>query len=150
MIRTEHFSFVPYGVLHNEDVRAYIHYNIQELGNVDMLSLYTKHMMDNFGNLKPDFKSLQDKGFIQFVHFSAFDEPEWMRYVLSLIHNEFIWLDIPHKIMKQSIQAVTCLNDTNEILGLRHVKNKSVMEVIGSKHDNRSMTISDIVKFDVR
>lgn len=58
------FSYVPYGVLHNEDVREYIHYNIEELGNADMLSLYTKHMMDDFGNLIPNFKSLQDKGFI--------------------------------------------------------------------------------------
>lgn len=63
------FSSVSYGVLHNEDIKAYIHCNIKELGNADMLSLYTKHMMDEMGNLKPDFKSLQHKGFIQIVHF---------------------------------------------------------------------------------
>ncbi|XP_057856259.1 uncharacterized protein LOC131065690 [Cryptomeria japonica] len=55
------FSSVSYGVLHNEDIRAYIHCNIKELGNADMLSLYTKHMMDEMGNLKLEFKSLQDK-----------------------------------------------------------------------------------------
>lgn len=58
------FSSVPYGVLHNKDIRAYIHCNIEELGNVDMLSLYTKHMMYGMGNLKIEFKSLHDKGFI--------------------------------------------------------------------------------------
>lgn len=30
------FSSVSYGVLHNEDIRAYIHCNIKELRNVDM------------------------------------------------------------------------------------------------------------------
>lgn len=58
------FSSVSYGVLHNEGIRTYIHCNIEELGNVDMLSLYTKHMMDEMGNMNPEFKSLQDKGFI--------------------------------------------------------------------------------------
>lgn len=33
------FSFVSYRVLHNEDIREYIHCNIMELGNLDMLSL---------------------------------------------------------------------------------------------------------------
>lgn len=59
------FSFIPYGVLHNVDIRPYIHYNIEEHGYVDILSLLTKHMMDGMGNLKSEFKSLQTKGFIQ-------------------------------------------------------------------------------------
>lgn len=58
------FPFVPYRVLHVEYIRAYIHCNIEELGNIEMLSFYTKHMIDGMGNLKYDFRSLQDKGFI--------------------------------------------------------------------------------------
>lgn len=50
------FSFVSYGVLHNEDIRTIIHCNIEELGNVDILSFYTKHMMEEMGNLKPELK----------------------------------------------------------------------------------------------
>lgn len=45
---------------------------------MNMLSLYTKHMMDGMGNLKPEFKTLQDKDFIHFIHFSMFDEHEWV------------------------------------------------------------------------
>lgn len=45
---------------------------------------------------------------------------------------------------------VTCLNATDEITGLRHVKNTTVTEVTRSHHDNRSMTISDTIKYDVR
>lgn len=57
------FSYVLYGVLHNEDIRAYIHYDLEELRNVDMLDLYNKHLSDGLGNLKPEYKALQDKGF---------------------------------------------------------------------------------------
>lgn len=72
------------------------------------------------------------------------------RYILSRIHDEFIWLDKPYKITKNAIQAVTCLNEIGEILSLRNVKNMIVIEVTGSQHDSRSMTISDIVEYDVR
>lgn len=64
MIQKVFFSSVPHGMLHNEDIREYIHCNMKELGNVDMLSLYTKHIMDEMGNLKREFMSLHDKGFI--------------------------------------------------------------------------------------
>lgn len=48
------FSSVPYDVLHNEDVRAYIHCDLAELGNADMLTLYNKHLVDSLGNLKQE------------------------------------------------------------------------------------------------
>lgn len=52
------FFTVPYGVLRVQDIRAYIHYNFEELGNAKMLKLYTKHIVYDMGNLKPDFISL--------------------------------------------------------------------------------------------
>lgn len=48
------FSSVPYGVLHVDDVRAYIHYNIEETGNEEILALYNKHITDKDGNPKPE------------------------------------------------------------------------------------------------
>lgn len=30
------FSSTPYNILHNEDIRAYIYYNFEDLGNSDM------------------------------------------------------------------------------------------------------------------
>lgn len=144
------FSYVPYRVLNVEDIRAYIHYNIEEFGNAKILSLYTKHVMDGMGNLKPDFKSLKDKCFIQFVNFLIFDELEWVKYILSKVRDEFIWLDKPYKITKNEIKVVTCLNATGEVPGLRNVKNTIVTEVTNSQHDSRSMTISDIIEYDVR
>lgn len=45
---------------------------------------------------------------------------------------------------------VTCLNATGEVPGLRNVKNMIVTEVTDFEHDRRSMTISDIIEYDVR
>lgn len=57
------FSLVLYDVLHNEYIRAYIHCDLKELDNADMLNLYKKHLMNSLSNLKPEYKVLQDKGF---------------------------------------------------------------------------------------
>ncbi|XP_059066162.1 uncharacterized protein LOC131857518 [Cryptomeria japonica] len=53
------FSSVPYDVLHNKDIRAYILCDLEEIGNVDMLDLYNKHLANGLGNLKPTYKVLQ-------------------------------------------------------------------------------------------
>lgn len=45
------FSLVPYGILHNKDIRAYIYCDLEEIGNSDMLNLYNKHLADSLGNL---------------------------------------------------------------------------------------------------
>lgn len=42
------------------------------------------------------------------------------------------------------------MNATGEVLGLRNVKNQTMIEATGSKHDGRSMTISEIIEYDVR
>lgn len=72
------FSLVPYNILHNEDIWAYIHCDLEELGNADMLFMYNKHLVENLGILKPEYKILQDKDFSQFIHFPLFDEGEWI------------------------------------------------------------------------
>lgn len=94
------FSSVPYKLLHVEDIRAYIHSNIEELGSAPMMKLYTHHMICRMGSLKLEFKSIEEKGFTQFINFSVFDEPEWVKYILSRMHNKFMWLYKPYKINK--------------------------------------------------
>lgn len=84
------------------------------------------------------------------MNFLVFHEPEWVRYILSRVHDEFIWLDKPYKITKNAIQVVTCLKASGEVLGLSNVKNTIVTEVTSSQHDKKSMKISDIIEYDVR
>lgn len=84
------FSSVSYKVLHVDDVRAYIHCIIEETGNEVILSLYNKHIRDKDGNPKPEYAQLQRKSFMKFFHFLLFDEGEWVRYILSHVHDDFI------------------------------------------------------------
>lgn len=144
------FSSILYGVLHVEDIRAYIHCDFKELESAKMMKLYARHMIDDMRNLKLEFNSLQHKGFIQFINFLVFDKPEWARYILSRVHGELIWLDKLHKITKQEIKAIICLNEIDEVPSLRNIKNQTVMEATSSKHDGRSMTINDIIEYDIK
>lgn len=104
-------------------------------------------MINGIGNLKPEFNSIEEKGFAQFVNFLIFDEPTWARYILSRIHDEFMWLDKPFKITQNAIKAITCLSSIVEVPTLRNVKNQMVTEATSSQFDSRSMTIHDIVEY---
>lgn len=57
------FSSVSYGVLHVEDIRTYIHSNLEELGGSQFLNLYTKHILGEDLKAKPEFKVLKENNF---------------------------------------------------------------------------------------
>lgn len=63
MIQKNTFSSIPHNILHIEDVRVFTHCNIEEIGSAQILNLYTKQMADEVGNLKPEFKVMEEKGF---------------------------------------------------------------------------------------
>lgn len=69
---------------------------------------------------------------------------EWVRYTLSIIHDKFLWLYIPHFINKEVIRVVTSFCSTGPILVLKFVKNEIVMDQTGVKYDKRSLTTKDI------
>lgn len=73
-----------------------------------------------------------------------------MRYILSHVHDEFIWLDKPYKITKQAIHAVTFLNQTSGKPNLRKVMNPTITKLTDSQFDIRSMMIDDILEHDVK
>lgn len=50
-------------MLPNEDIRACINCDLDDLGNENMLDLYNKHLVDGLGNIKPEYKVLQNKVF---------------------------------------------------------------------------------------
>lgn len=49
------FSFVLHGVLHVDNIRAYIHCETEETITEDILDLYTNNIMDEIGNPKPEY-----------------------------------------------------------------------------------------------
>lgn len=104
------FSSVPYRVLHKEDIRAYIHENIEELGSSQIMNLYSHHIIGEDFIVKPKFQTLEEKKLMQFVKFPIFGENEWVRYILSRVHAKFMWLNVTFKITKEAICVVMGLN----------------------------------------
>lgn len=79
-----------------------------------------------------------------------FDEDEWERYIMSRVHDEFMWLDRPYKITKHVVHVVTCLHQTSRKPNLRKVTNPTVIKLTGAQYDNKSMTIDDILENEVK
>lgn len=144
------FFSIPHGVMHVDDVRAYIHCEIEETDTKEILDLYTDNIRDEIGNSKLEFMQLQRKGFTQFMNFVSFEEKEWVRYVPSRIHHEFIWLDQPYKITPEAIKIVTCLHQIGVKPRLRKVTNPMVTMLTSAKFDGRSMKINTIKDDDVK
>lgn len=57
------FSHVPEGVVYVEDVRAYIHCHIEDLGTSEIKGMYMSELMGEFGKIKPTYKHIEDLRF---------------------------------------------------------------------------------------
>lgn len=53
------------------------------------------------GRLKEQFRSIADKGFHHAINFIDDFNDELIRFVQRCIHDQFMWLDRPHKITKE-------------------------------------------------
>lgn len=136
-------SSVPYGVLHVEDIRSYIHCKLEDLGTFAIFDQY-RTLCDKQGVIKDQFRRVTNKGFHHAMNFLDEFEGDHIRYVLSKIHNQFMWLDRAHKITKEDTHAVTGLWATGEVPVLRTIPKNEVARLTKSKWDGRAMTINEI------
>ena len=84
------FSQTPHGVLHVEDIRAYIHGKLEIIGNTQIIRDLRDIMEE--GEFKSEFAKLKDLNIFQLFKFYEFDEPKWIKIILSRIHDQFIWM----------------------------------------------------------
>lgn len=101
----ESLSGVPYGVLHIEDVRSFYHYKLEDLGTFVIFDQY-RLMCDKNGVVKEQFKKATKKSFHHALNYIDDFDDEHVRYVLSRIHDQFMWLDRPYKITKGAIHTI--------------------------------------------
>lgn len=85
------FSCIPKGVVYLEDVRAYIHYHIEDLGTSEIKGMYMNELMGESSKIKPAYKHIEDLGFTNILDILEFED-EIVRHVLRRVHGEFIWL----------------------------------------------------------
>lgn len=137
-------------VFFTPDIRAHIHYNIEELGGYKLSCVLIEKLITN-NQLKLNFAHLQRKGFTQFMDFRTFDEVEWVLYVLSHIHVEFIQLDQSYKITEEVIKNVTCLHKVGGVPDPRcNLSNIELNKLTGDTFDGRSMRVDDVRDIDVK
>lgn len=136
-------SQTPHGVLHVEDIRAYIHSKMEIIGNAQIIRDLSD-MMDD-GELKPEFAKLKDLKKFQMFEFYDFDELEWINIILSIIHDQFIWMgDQPSLINKDLIHVIIDLSRERTIPTSPKNTMTMVKDLIGSKWNKRAITIKDI------
>lgn len=97
------FSKIPDGMMYVEDVRAYIHCILEDLGIKGIKSLYQSMILGSSGTIKPKYKEIEDLGLFGILYILEFKD-EVIRYILSRFHNEFMWLDRPYMITKEAIK----------------------------------------------
>lgn len=82
-----------------EDVRAYIHCTLEDLGSSKIKSVYMSTLLNKDGLIKPKFQILKDQVFTNILEMPEFED-EMIRYMLSGVHGEFMWLDQSYNITK--------------------------------------------------
>lgn len=95
--------------------------------------------------IKEQFKRVTEKGFHHALNFINIFDNELVRYVLSRIHDQFMWLDWPHKNYKKAIHVVTGFCATGEVPVLRSIPKNDVESLTHSKWDDREMTVNNII-----
>ena len=73
------------------DIRAYNHCKYETIGNSNILS-NLKDIYNEDRNYKEEFKHLETLNIVQVMVFEEFDELEWVKIVLSRIHDQFYQL----------------------------------------------------------
>ena len=82
------FSQTPFGVLHIEDIRAYIHCKFESIRDLEIMKEMTK-VLDDQGVVKLEFTNINNFGLITYMEQHEFSNAKWFRIILSSIHDEF-------------------------------------------------------------
>lgn len=86
---TSTFLMVPDGIVYVEDVRAYIHCTLEDLGTEEIKGMYQSMILCIYDTMKLEYQIIEDLGLTKILYILKFKD-EVIRYVLSKVHNEFI------------------------------------------------------------
>ena len=132
------FSRFPPRVSLVEDERSYIHCKISKLGDLDLDKAY-KELCDDGGKLKEEHKHLEVKGLTNALHFLKVFKIEWIKIVLSRVHNNALWLNKPKALKKDVIHSVTGYPTTDKPQAHKHPSIVEVERLTEAKSDKREL-----------
>ena len=130
------FSRVSKNYLHVEDIRSYIHYKIESIGD---------SKIHNDLSLKYEHKYLERLNLVKHMFNKNFDSNEWKIIIHSRVHDDFLWLgdyiicidnDLIHKV-------IGLRNEGSNLVNIKNVR-KLVEANINTYFDGRSMKLNSI------
>ena len=136
-------SMIPPKVVMIQDVCKCYNCKVGSVGDMELRDAYEK-LCDN-GVLKEAYKIVEKKGLTCALDFPTTFKIEWIKIILSQIHDGFIQLEGgPMKITKRVIHRVTRFPTLNRPPALRSDVKEVIEKNIGARWNERGMTISTI------
>ena len=144
------FSQILENVLHVKDIRGYIHYKIESIGDTKIHKELEK-MCKNELSLKLEHGNLEQLNLVKHMFYTDFDNHEWTRLILSRVHNDLLWLgesiicidnDLIHKVAGLSNERCNPININNV--------HKIVETNLNTCFDGRNMKVNTIQDDGVR
>ena len=83
------FFQVLKNVLHVKDIRGYIHYKIESIGDTKIHKEFEK-MCNNDLSLKLEHAYLEQPNLVKHIFYTDFNNHEWTRIILSRVHNDLL------------------------------------------------------------
>ena len=81
------FSQVLKNVLHVEDIRSYIHWKIERIGDEEIQKDLRK-MCNNDLSLKSEYAHIEDLNLVKYMFYKKIDNHEWTQIILIKIHDD--------------------------------------------------------------
>ena len=102
------------------------------IGDLEIPNAFDK-LCDN-GKLKDEFSIVEKKGLTKALAFPTMFKTEWIRIVLSRIHDGAFWLEIgPVKFTKKIVNRVTSFPTLDRPKTLRSDKREAIEKNTGAK-----------------
>lgn len=137
------------GVMHVENIRAYIHCK-KELVGLDRLRAHMETMMKLDKTFMDKYAQWSNHPIGEYAMTYEFYESEWIKILLSRIHDDLFWIgEVPIRITGDLINEMTCLSRIDTILLVGKDVRKIVEQTCKSRSDRRGMTIKPIEKDDI-
>ena len=146
-------SIIPPKVVMVQDVRKCYNCKIGAIGDMEISQVYDRLCVN--GVLKVEYKIAEKKGLTYALGYPMTFKIEWIRIVLSKIHDGSLWLkDVPIKITKRIVHRVTSFPTLDWKKTLRSDSKEAIEKNTRAKWNKRGMTIDTIhdplVEFAVR
>lgn len=124
-------SQIPPKVVMIQDVRRCYNCKVGTIDDFELREAYDK-LCEN-GVLKDEFSIVERKGLTRALEFPTVFKTEWVKLVLSRIHDGCIWLESgPVKITKKIVHRVTGYQTLDKPKALRNDSNEIIEKNTGA------------------